>query len=162
MKKMLFLACFLVGLAYAGETLYISETVKYKKGLRVRDNIKNECDLEGRIADDIARFAKNAYNKVTRDKPSGKHHVLTVEIVDVFGAGGGAWSGPKYIELKGTLKDSNGNKVGSFRARRHSMGGPLGGISGTCKILKRCSKRLGQDVAEFLVDPEEDAYLGDA
>ena len=142
-------------LAYSGETLVVPELVSYKEGLVVRGRIQEECGLESRVADDIASAAKNAYNKVTRKKSGGSYHILEVEIVDVFGAGGGAWSGPKYIELKGTLKDQGGKMIGSFRARRHSMVGV-----GTCSILKRCSKALGRDIAAFLLEPETDAYLG--
>ena len=86
---------------------------------------------------------------------------LEVEIADVSGAGGDAWSGPKLLEIRGKLADQSGKSIGTFVARRHSMGDPLGGIKGTCGILRRCSKRLGMDVAELLVDPGNGVMLGD-
>jgi len=149
--------------AFAGDadTLYIPASVPYMEGLRVRQNIKDDCALEQRIADDVAHNAGSVYSRVVREKPTGAHHVLEMEITDVFGAGGGSWSGPKNLEVRGTLKDQSGKSLGTFTARRYSMGGVMGGLKGTCGILRRISKALGKDIATFLVAPEHGVSLGD-
>lgn len=144
------------------DTLYIPATVNYAEGLNVRGNIKSECNLENIVAQDIAHEAGRVYAKVVREKPkSGDYHVLDVVIADVFGAGGGAWSGPKYLSLRGSLKTKGGKVIGTFTARRHSSGGAFGAVKGTCGILKRCSRTLGKDVAQFLAAPTENNTLGD-
>ena len=161
-KRFLIGLCLLGTLGLAGEgTLYVPEKAPFTDGLRVRDNIRTECAIENAVAGDIARGAYSAYAAVTREKPSEAHHTLELEIIDIFGAGGGAWSGPKYIELKGVLKDPSGKVIGDFTAYRYSMGGALGAIKGTCGILRRVSRALGKDVGVWLTAPSRGARLGD-
>jgi len=162
LKKLCFIFCFLGGFALTGDgTLYVPDKAPFSEGLRVRDNIRNECNIESLVANDIAKEAYSAYSAVSREKGAGATHVLEIEIIDIFGAGGGAWSGPKYIELKGVLKSGSGNVVGDFTAYRYSMGGALGAIKGTCGILRRVSRALGQDIGVWLTAPSRGARLGD-
>ena len=43
-------------------------------------------------------------------------------------------------------------------ARRHSI---VGMMPGTCSIMKRIVKKLGEDISIWLADPTLDAKLGD-
>lgn len=151
-------------LSSAGDVnvLYVGGLAPFSQGLDVRENIKAECALEQLVADHIAHRAKRAYSKVVRKKPTaGAFHVLSIEIINVFGAGGGLWSGPKNLEIEGILKDHQDRPVGSFRAERFSMGGGLfPALQGTCQILRRISKQLAKDVAKFLVSPTDGAVMG--
>ena len=158
-------ACLVLGFgahSLAGEvdTLVVPDKVLFAKNLIVRGKTKTECRLEERVADDIKRNVGRVYTNVVSEKPkSGKYHVLEVEIVDVFGAGGGGWSGPKHLELQGRLLDKGGKIVGSFRGRRTSAAG-FTALKGTCSMLHKCSKTLGKDLAVWLQDPKPNSYLG--
>lgn len=147
--------------AFCGDVLYVPAKFRYMDGLHVRDSIKNDCALEQFLADDVTDNAHSAYKSVVREKPtSGSYHILDIEITEVFGPGGGSWSGAKNMNIRGTLKDSSGKSLGSFTATRFSTGGVMGGFKGTCGILRRITKALGKDVATFLVAPEEGVRMG--
>jgi hypothetical protein len=85
--------------------------------------------------------------------------IPTMEIEEVQGVAGGAWSGAKSVVGKGSLSQK-GKLLGDFRARRYSDGGMFGGYKGTCAILGRCVKTLGKNVAEWLAQPTFQAVLG--
>lgn len=162
MKKILLslLIIAVSGLASAGTVLYVPEKFSFQKDVRFNEKIKAECGLEQTLANDVADSAHGTYDKVVREKPSGSYDVLDIEITEVFGPGGGAWSGPKNMNIRGTLKSSSGKSLGSFTASRFSTGGAFGGFKGTCGILRRISKALGKDVAKFLAAPEEGVQMG--
>lgn len=149
-------------LAQATETLYIPKTIPYGKEVIVREAVRDECQLEEKLAHFINSYAGRAYANIVREKPkSGKYHVLDAEITDVLGLGGGAWSGNKTVTIKGALKDQNGKVIATFAARRYSTGGAFAGFKGTCSILGRCTKAIGKDVGSWLADPKDKAALGD-
>lgn len=126
-------------------------------------NVKAECRLESRLPQFIAEAARRGV-KVTvgpAPKEGAEGKFLYIEIVNVVGPGGGAWSGPKSVTVKGEVVE-NGETIGSFVASRYSTGGAFGGYKGTCSILGRCIKALGKDIAGWLKSPTMDAALGDA
>ena len=86
--------------------------------------------------------------------------MLSLEITQIMGGGGGAWSGPKRIVLEGTLTEG-GQQIGSFRAQRTSGGGAWGGYKGTCSILEICAEELGEDVGKWMHGPTQGAKLGE-
>ncbi len=92
---------------------------------------------------------------------STEGRVLHIEIVNVIGTGGGAWSGAKSVTVEGKLTE-NGEVIGTFTSSRYSGGGAFGGYKGTCSILGRCIKAMGSDIAKWLANPTMDAKLGDA
>lgn len=166
MKKtvvLLMLSIFsVVALAQRPAVLVVPDKAPYQKGMAVRGKIKTECNLEVHMANDIASSARSVYDEIRREKPaSGKYHILEVEIIGVWGAGGGAWSGPKNMEIRGVLRDQSGKKVGSYTVERHSMGGVLGGVKGTCGIMRRIAKVLARDTAGFLRSPGMEIRIED-
>ena len=149
-------------LAFGADTLVLPKKVAFAKGLDVRDAVRNECSLEEKIVKFIKEYSKGNYANIVYEKPSsGDYHILSAEIIEVLGAGGGAWSGAKSVKIKGDLKDKSGRVLGTFEAGRYSGGGAFAGYKGTCSILGRCTKAIGKDVASWLVDPTTDARLGD-
>ena len=125
--------------AYAdGATLVTPVT--YASEASVVQKVRQECQLENRLASDINAALVNTTT------PAGKS--LRVTILDVMGVGGGAWSGPKAISLRVELL--NGDKVErSTRLTRTTTGGAFGGFKGTCAMLERDSATLGKDVARW-------------
>lgn len=166
MKKMMMFGLLVAaaGAAFGQDkdVLYVPSKVAYAPGIDVPNKVRLECNLDVRVVEDIAHNAYSVYANVVREKPKkGKYHVLELEINEVFGVGGGSWSGPKKLGIRGKLLDQNGNVLGTFTARRHSMGGVMAGLKGTCKILHRCSKALGEDLRAFLASPVSGVHLGD-
>lgn len=172
MKKLSFrffaLALFLVSaniglqsLAQNVKTLVVPEKIAFSKDCRVNDKVRNQCQLEEKTMRFLKEFNRSDYNMVTEKPASGDYHVLSAEIIEVTGAGGGAWSGAKSLKVKGTLKDSKGKVLGSFEAGRYSGGGAFAGYKGTCSIMGRCTKAIGKDIGLWLTNPGMDSYLGD-
>jgi len=120
------------------------------------DNVKSECQLEEKLAAYIVEAAPGS----SLGSSAGAGRVLQVQIATVIGAGGGAWSGNKTLEVSGTLTDGP-TTLGTFRGRRSTGGGAWGGYKGTCSLLQRDAKALGSDIADWLAAPSMDAKLGE-
>lgn len=130
----------------------MSKSIPFAKTLKVRKAIKNECGLQTVIPRAVAA---NASNVVLVDGRGD----LEIEISDVHGPGGWVFSGPKWVEVKGKLR-RGGKVVGDFRAKRMSVADPFAG--GTCGILAKCARAIGEDIALWLQEPSFGAEIGDA
>ena len=137
--------------------------IPFAEGSGASDKVKDECTLDTRLPQFIAEAAGRGVKVVVGPAPEegavGKF--LYIEFTHVLGPGGGAWSGPKSVSVKGELIE-NGEVIGSFIGSRYSTGGAFGGYKGTCSILGRCIKALGKAIAGWLKSPTMDAALGDA
>ncbi|MEW8256142.1 MAG: hypothetical protein AB2747_17430 [Candidatus Thiodiazotropha taylori] len=153
-----------VSVASGGPAVSVTKRIKYGKHSNVPDKVKAECNLDTQLPAYIKTFAAetdiavNLKDGAVSKKAKGR--VLNVEFSNVVGAGGGAWSGAKFVAVKGELFE-NGKKIGSFNGRRTSGGGFFGAYKGTCKILDRCVKALGKDIALWMIDPTMDAMIGE-
>ena len=147
---------------HTGTGTLIIKPVAFKNDAYIRDAVKQECDLDGKLTQFVEQFAAGHYATIVTDSNTGSAdaQILTMEIEEVQGAAGGAWSGAKSVVVKGSLSQK-GKLLGDFKARRYSGGGMFGGYKGTCAILGRCVKTLGKDVAEWLAHPTSQAVLGD-
>ncbi len=140
----------------------ISRVLKFTETSGASDKVKAECTLQTRLPKFIKDFAKGI-PVVLADEVSGgtEGRVLHLEISNVIGPGGGAWSGAKSVTAEGKLTE-NGEVIGTFVSRRYSGGGAFAGYKGTCSILGRCIKTMGSDIAKWLANPRMNAKLGDA
>lgn len=147
---------------FSGSGTLVIKPITFKNDAYIRDAVKQECNLDGKLADFISEFAAGQYANIITDGQSAPAdaQILTIEIQDVQGAAGGAWSGAKDVEIHGSLS-KNGQQIGDFKARRFSGGGFFAAYKGTCAILGRCVKTLGKDVSEWLAHPTPHAMLGD-
>jgi len=148
----------------AAGSLTIAKQAPFAQQLRVPDAVRAECKLTTRVSEFVKEYAGKSYAKVVlADNVSAKTpgQALSMKIVGVSGAGGGAWSGAKHVIVEGTLWE-NGKVKGTFTAKRYSGGGAFGGYKGTCAILGRCVKAIGKDVSGWLLTPSMNAKLGDA
>lgn len=141
----------------AGDAIAIPNVVPFAKGVDVTAAVRAECKLGEKVAAYVEQYSKLVEPK--DELGSGKR--IEMEITEVFAPGGGAFSGPKWVEVSGTLKEGD-KAVASFRAKRFSTGGAFGTFSGTCKILAKCTKALGKDIAQWIKEPRDNAELGDA
>lgn len=164
LKKTLTTAIVLASLSasavYAADAKPVAmlKDIPFAEGLDVVQAVRDECQLGEKVVSFIVAFGKKDV-VVTDTVGTGKY--LDMKITNVFAPGGGAWSGPKWLEVSGTLKDG-GKSVASFRAKRFSTGGAFGGFKGTCAILGRTTKALGKDIATWVKNPTDGATLGDA
>jgi hypothetical protein len=143
-----------------GQLVTISWPIEFTETSGVSENVKTECSLPGQVPQYIKRYAKKMNVVLANDvSDNTEGWVLHVEIVNVIGTGGGAWSGSKSVTVEGKLTE-NGEVIGTFTARRNSGGGFGGGFKGTCSILGRCIKAIGSDIAKWLANPTMDAKLG--
>jgi len=140
-------------------TLVINEIV-FSEDAGVPEAVRQECNLLQELSENIKTAAARQYATILEGASApADADVLTIEIINLVGPGGGAWSGGKSVMIKGSLT-KNGQDAGSFKALRVSGGGVWGGYMGTCAILGRCVKTLGEDVAGWLRHPVNNAKLG--
>ena len=146
----------------SGQGVLVIAPITFNDTARIRQAVKNECKLEDRLAQSIEQFSAKQFAQIETDSTLKQRdaQVLTIEIEQVQGGGGGAWSGAKSVTVNGTLT-KNGKELGSFKAHRYSGGGMFAAYKGTCAILGRCTKTLGKDIAKWLSHPEKNSSLGD-
>jgi len=134
--------------------------VPYAEDAFVRPAVRDECRLETRVADFIVAASGGAVSTVAELPGNGETSVLDVRIADTTESGNAFAGRHKSLTLQGELRE-NGKVVGTFRARRSTMGGVFGGYRGNCSFLARCAKALGRDVAQWLRNPTMNARLGE-
>jgi hypothetical protein len=147
---------------YPAQQVTLKTPIEFASRGEVRDAVLDECRLQEKLQQFITEFS--ATRNITIEPSNGpvdgaSGKVLVVEITDVYAPGGGAYSGGKAVTIEGELTE-NGASLGSLRARRISGGGAFAVFKGTCDILGRDVRTLGDDVSQFLVDPGENVRMG--
>jgi hypothetical protein len=147
----------------SAQTVSMARTVPYSADAEVSAKVRSECvKLQDQLADYVREYGSEQGVQVTL-LPSTEGvggRVLEVEIVDAVSMGNAFIGHQKYTRVEGRLLE-DGAVVGSFKGRRNSMGGAFGGYKGSCSVLGRTVKALGQDIAGWLSSPSEGARLGD-
>ena len=148
-----------LALPAVGAEVMVKSPVPYAAGAKVRQQVVDQCQLGEKVASFLAEA--NPDVKLVEGNPGPAGKVLHMEITQVHASGGGAFSGPKWMTVMGTLKNE-GKTVSRFRAKRYTTGGVFGGFKGTCSIIGRCARAVGRDIATWLRNPKDGALLGDA
>lgn len=125
----------------------VQSRIDYASTATVRQQVRTKCELQTEIP---AAIAASSSDVQLVDGAAN----LSLEISEVHAPGGWLFSGPKWVEVKGSLGDK------SFRAKRFSAMDPFAG--GTCGILAKIARALGGDIALWLQNPTANAELGDA
>lgn len=147
--------------ASAGETLYMPVKYSFAATSNARKAVRDECNLGSKLAHFVQQYAGGVFEQIkTAESAPAKGKYLDVKITNVHAPGGGAFSGAKSVMIKGHLL-VNGKKTAGFEGMRISGGGAFAVFKGTCDILGRDVKALGQDVAIWLQNPVDGARLGD-
>ena len=136
----------------------IAAAVPYAITTRVPQAVKSECRVGETISEQVRRHAANV--KVGQVPSSGFY--VDMEITEAHVPGGGAWSGPKWLEVTGTLHAGSGEAAASFRAKRFTTGGAFATFKSNCTIIARCANAIAEDIAVWLQRPIHGAELGDA
>ena len=137
--------------------------VTFEEHLQLRDAVKNECKLLTKLPAFVKSYASDQYASISTESANtktGDH--LFIQIVEITNSKKNLWTGQgvgQYIGVEGYLM-KKGKKVASFKGRRSTTGGFMGGYKGTCALLGRCTKTLGKDIASWLKNPVDNARLG--
>lgn len=146
--------------AQAKDVVTISQFTPFAEDSHATDAVKEECGLEERLPKYLKSYAKKhttvEFTTESLENVEGK--TLYLEFEQVFAPGGGGYSGAKSVSVVGELKE-NGEVVGTLTVDRAAL---FGMVPGTCSMLKRVAKKLGQDIGAWLETPEMDSMLGDA
>jgi hypothetical protein len=122
----------------------------------VDDEVLKDCPWDTFIPNYLAENTHGQVNIGARDINNLNERKLLLTIVESRIAGGGVYSGGKWMDLTGQLIE-NGNAIGSFQASRHTIKGWSG-----CGAAKNLSEEMGEDIANWLKNPGMNAKLGDA
>jgi hypothetical protein len=133
--------------AAAFASIRVPSKIDYASGATVRPEVRAQCDLQALIPAAVADASSNI-----ELVSSGAN--VRLEITAVHAPGGWVFSGPKWVQVSGSM----GGK--SFRAKRYSAFDPFAG--GTCGILGKIARVLGRDIAAWLENPTDNAEIGDA
>lgn len=149
--------------AFAADGVTVQKPVAYNEDAEIPKAVRAECKLDEEVPDAIAATAKESGVSVTfapqvTGATSGR--ALELEITDVAADGNAFIGHRKSMSVKGKLYE-NGQVIGSFKARRISMGGAFGGFKGNCSVLERTATAIGEDIAGWLAEPKMDSRLGD-
>ena len=141
----------------------INSVIPYQNEHAIQLNIRQECNLGQQLSEHIAAQAQERGIPVHRtphvdSKGTGK--VLIIEITNAISMGNAFIGHSKATSVQGNLYE-NGILKGSFTGGRRSMGGAFAGFKGSCSVLGRTVKVLGEDISGWLQQPMNNAHLGD-
>jgi hypothetical protein len=137
---------------FAGEPLFLQVPVLIDPSAPIPMAVKAECGVDmllGNYALSAIGRREGSLLSVAKPEQAGADKLVQLTILSVHGFGGGAWSGPKSMNIRADLK-KGGTTVATTVLSRSSRGGVFGGMSGTCAILDRVAAALGKDVATWL------------
>lgn len=143
---------------YKAKSMTIAHTAPYEPGIEVRRAIRKECDLERRVAHEIAAETRGWFSAINRAPVANANSpglALDLKIINVEG-GPGAARGNKTLTVAGTLYE-DGKVAGSFTATRRTKHGRH-----ACRMFWEDIEEIAEDVSRWIAAPTLDAYLGDA
>lgn len=145
--------CTFATVCYA-ETLHVQTPALYDTNARVDPKIKDECRVEHVVSHQVAANIRKTFSPIMpftalSDVKEGK--ALGLTIISVEGIGGGAWTGPKGINVTVSLQQ-DGKIVDTFSAFSETSGGMMAGYKSTCSILNRAAAGIGKKVDRWLKD----------
>lgn len=155
------IAILTIGLAHANEPVIIASETPYEDPREIQKNVREECtSLNSKLAQFSRQYAQDhGIEIVYGDPDTNEGRALRMTITEAISRGNAFIGHRKSTTVHGTLVE-NGQDIASFRAKRNSGGGFGGGFKGSCSVLGRTVKTLGKDIAQWLANPEDDAWLG--
>jgi hypothetical protein len=140
--------------AAADSRIRVLEETPLSPAADVPADVRKDCDDLG---DELPRALARASRSVTLVKSphdlTGRY--LSIEITHVRAGRAGAFSGPKFMTVRGALIE-NGKEIADFDAKRGAIS-----VANTCSMLDKAEKELGSDIARWLENPRPRSHLGD-
>lgn len=145
------------------DDIKVARSIPYSEDAEIAGKIRRECQIQTQLADFIKEFGAKSGHSIqlldaVDETMEGK--VLVIEIRNAVSEGNAFLGHHKSTSAAGKLYE-NGEQVASFKALRNSMGGAFAGYKGSCSVLGRTVKVMGEDIAQWLSAPTEGALLGD-
>jgi len=127
------------------------------------DAIKTECTISDTLLSALGESAARSGTTVVAGPvgaDSGAGRSLQLEFVEAQSAGNAFIGHFKSAAVRGVLFE-DGRQVATVLARRTTRGGALAGFKGSCTVLDRAARVIGEDLAAWLAAPTDKARLGD-
>ena len=141
--------------AHANDRLLVQVPAALDPSAPINANVRSECNVQTLVGNAVFSEVKQRWpgaEAAAAPRDTGGAKALRLTITSARGVGGGAYSGPKSMNLKVDLTQ-NGKVLQSTVLHRDSFGGVWGGMKGTCSIFERVAVALGKDVAAWLPAP---------
>lgn len=136
-------------------TVRVQQVTPYAENGQIDPAVKSECRINTQLPQFIAEFGqKHGTNVAITPKvnASDKGTNLVVEIVQAYSAGNAFTGHRKYTKIEAKLYQ-DGKEIADLTAARASGGGFFAGYKGSCSVMGRTVKTLGEDVALWLKTP---------
>ena len=152
MRSLMFATLVALGVGqsvHAADEVMVQRPVPFNEDADIAGAVKRECKLDEQLPDFIAEYGKEKgieIDLVPQVEASHAGRVLVLGITDAVSDGNAFLGHRKSVSVKGKLYQE-GQLLGSFKARRNSMGGAFGEFGGSCSVLSGAVKELGEDVA---------------
>lgn len=128
----------------------VAKVVPYASAETIPKKIRTECTQIGsKMSDFTKSYGKEdgvTFTQVNKVSEKAKGNNMVVRILNAHSSGNAFIGHNKSMTIKGTLY-KDGKMVDEVEFSRSSGGGIGGGYKGSCSVMGRVSKRLGQDLA---------------
>ena len=143
--------------ASAEDVVLVSSPISYATDGAAPDEVRKECDWNTAMPLYLAKESDGRVKVTDQSIGAKTDKKLTLVATNLHTAGGGGWSGPKWLALTGELKEG-GKLLGNFEVRRQTIRGSMHG----CGTLNSLSEEVAKDILTWLKTPSLNAKLGDA
>ena len=146
----------------AAAPVVIAAAIPYDEGADIQDKVRLECtELNAQLSTFVQEFARaKGVEVVVGDPATDTGKVLRMSITNAISQGNAFLGHSKSSSSRGALYE-DGRLIASFRATRNSMGGMFAGYKGSCSVLGRTVRAMGEDIGSWLANPVDGAQLGD-
>jgi hypothetical protein len=129
--------------ALASDTIQVNREAEYAAQSVGNDALRNECRWNALLMDTLVRYGHGRIEMTDRDLRGASGKTLTVLVTNVHSAGGGGFSGPKWANIRGIVRDGS-VVVDEFEIASHTNGGG----HGACGALDKMAAVLGKKAAQ--------------
>jgi hypothetical protein len=135
-----------IELAAFSKTVELTPTV-------AMSNLAKECSVASlvseRVGEQLQRNYRNMKSGDGLPKLAGEERGLKLSVVNMFGLGGGNYSGPKWMVIRAEVVGSEG-VVSARDFRRVSVASFSGLFMGTCHVMGKVAAKTGADIRQWL------------
>ncbi len=153
----LVVACATGSAAGAEDVVLVSSLIPYDTKITAGEDVQKECTWNSTMPLYLAKESGGEVKIAEQNIEAVTAKKLILVATHVHTAGGGNWSGPKWLALEGKLMEG-GKLLGSFEARRQTIRGSMRG----CGTLDSLSEEIGDDILKWIKAPSLNAKLGNA
>lgn len=116
-------------------------------------NLAKECRVATLVSERITPQMQRTYRNMTAGdelpKLIGDERGLKLSVVNMFGLGGGNYSGPKWMVIRAEVIGPDG-VISARDFRRVSVASFSGLFMGTCHVMGKVAAKTGADVRQWL------------